>query len=366
MKVSAARGDLLDAIAIVSRGLSSRSTLPILSSIMVIAEGDALILYSTDLEVSVRHSLGCRIDEEGTMVIPGKLLGDIVRSLPEAAVTISAQGPDHARVSCEQVEYDLRTLPADDFPRFPEVDPEKVTVLPVDTMSDVVRQVARAASRDETRPVLTGVLTVIGSGVLKMVATDSYRLAVREVGLEEPAEEVEVVIPGKAVSEIPRLAGGADELRLGVSENQVVFEFGNTTFVSRRIEGRFPNYGQLIPSDTETKVTLPREELLEAAKRVSLLAQHNVPLRSSVDVEAATLTLSANTQDVGKVEENLMVQAEGEDIEIAFNAAFFIDGVASMGSEEVTFETVSPLKPGVLRSVGDEEYTYIIMPVRLG
>jgi DNA polymerase-3 subunit beta len=366
MKVSAARSELLDAISVVSRGLSSRSTLPILSSILLDAKGDELVLHSTDLEVSLKHSMAARIDEEGTAVVPGRLLTDIVRSMPEAAVTLETTSPDDASISCEQSSFDVRTLHAEDFPKFPEVSPEKGAVLPADRLVSVIKQVSRAASKDETRPVLTGVLTMIEPMSLKMVATDSYRLAVRQVEIDGPDEPIEVVIPNKAVDEIPRLAGSAERISLGVAENQVVFEFGNTVFVSRRIDGRFPNYAQLIPTESETRATVGREELLEAVKRVSILAQHNVPLRVSIRPEDRVLTLSASTPDIGEASEDLEVDAEGEEVEIAFNSSFMIDGVGAAGTEQVALETTSPLKPGLLSSVGDEEYIYILMPVRIG
>ena len=226
MKISAAQGDILDSLSIVNRGLSSRSTLPILSSVLLSADGDTIILQSTDLEVSVRHSMKARVDEAGQAVIPGKLLGDIVRSLPEAAVTIEATSKDVATIVCEHASFTVKTLHAEDFPRFPEIDPEQTAELPADLFSSAVKQVARAASRDETRPVLTGVLIAVETGTLKMVATDSYRLAVTEVGLGVPTDEFQVVVPGKAVDEVPKMVGSAETLRMGISENQVVFEMG--------------------------------------------------------------------------------------------------------------------------------------------
>lgn len=365
MKISAARGELLEALSVVGKGLSSRTTLPILSGILLSASGEDLVLQSTDLEVSIRNAVAANVEKEGQTVVPGRLVSDIVRSLPEAAVTIDATARDHAVISCGQSSFTVRTLSPDDFPKFPEVKADKTATIPTETLVSVVRQVSKAVSRDETRPILTGVLTVIEGDVLRMVATDSYRLAVRQVTLGAAvAEGLEVVIPGKAMEEVPKLAGSAEEVRLGVSENQVVFEFGRTVYVSRRIEGNFPNYRQLIPKERETVVTVAKDELLDAVKRVSLMAQHNAPLR--LKVTESTLTLSAQTADIGEATEDLMVQTEGKDVEIAFNHAFLLDGVAAVVSDQLTVEILSPLKPGVLHPVGDEELTYLLMPVRLG
>lgn len=365
MKISIARGELLEALSTVGKGLSSRTTLPILSGILLVAAGDDLTLQSTDLEVSIRAIVGAKVDKEGQTVVPGRLITDIVRSLPEASVTIDATAHDHAEISCGSSRFSVRTLSPDDFPRFPEVNAEKKVSIPTATMVDVVRQVSKAVSRDETRPVLTGVLTVIDGDAMRMVATDSYRLAVREVVLKTAASEgLEVVVPGKAIEEVPKLAGSEEEVSLGVSENQVVFEFGRVVYVSRRIEGNFPNYRQLFPKEFETVATVDRQELLEAVKRVSLMAQHNAPLR--LRVSESTLTLSAQSADVGDAREELMVQTDGKEVEIAFNHSFLQDGVAVATSEQVQLQILNPLKAAVMRPVAAEDFSYLLMPVRLG
>jgi DNA polymerase-3 subunit beta len=365
MKIAVARGELLEALSVVGKGLSSRTTLPILSGILLSAAGEQLVLQSTDLEVSIRDAVKVNVEKEGQVVVPGRLFTEIVRSFPEAAVTVDATAHDHAVISCGTASFNVKTLSPEDFPKFPEVQTDKRIAVPTETLVSVVRQVSKAVSRDETRPILTGVLFVVENSTLRMVATDSYRLAVREVMLEgEATESIEVVVPGKAIEEVPKLAGSAEQVTIGVSENQVVFEFGETVYVSRRIEGNFPNYRQLIPKEHETTVKVDRAELLDAVKRVSLMAQHNAPLR--MKVTESTLTLSATTADVGEATEDLMVETEGKDVEIAFNHAFLTDGVSSAVSDQLTVYIVSPLKPGVLRPVGDEDFTYLIMPVRLG
>lgn len=366
MKLSIARSELLEALNIVSKGMSSRSTLPILSGVLLNAVEGFLSLQSTDLEVSVKHACPALIEDEGQTVVPGKLLGDIVRSLPEAAVTLETDG-DVVVVRCLQSSFTVRTLNPNDFPKFPEIAVEKSVSLPASVMSSMVKRVSKAVSRDETRAVLTGVLLVIEGAQLRMVATDSYRLAVAEALIDQPAaEDIEVVIPGRALEEAIRLASSTDKVVLGMSSNQIVFEFGETIFVTRRIEGSFPNYKQLIPKEAATSVIVATDELAAAVKRVSLLALHNTPLRVSVQSEDQTLSLSATTQDVGDASEDLMSKVDGQDVEIAFNHTFLTDGLASINTETVKLEILSPLKPGLLRSVGEEEFLYLLMPVRLG
>lgn len=366
MKISIARGELLEALSVVSRGLSSRTTLPILSGIHIATRGENVIFQATDLEVSVRTSCKARIDQTGESVLPGKLLTDVVRSLPEAAVTIDTSTPNTASVTCGQSSFSLKTLSAEDYPRFPEVEAEQTVSLPSETFAHVVHQVSRSVSRDETRPILTGILVVVESGTLRMVATDSYRLCVREVALSDVSNEIELVVPGKAMEDVAKLVGSSDAVSLGVSENQVIFTFGDTTFVSRRIEGAFPNYRQLLPKEHTTRAVVDRTELLEAVKRVSLMAQHNTPLRVKIAVEDHTMTLSAATQDIGDASEDLQVTPEGESVEIAFNHAYLLDGISVAEDDTIAIEVTSPLKPGVLRPTEGDGFTYLLMPVRLG
>lgn len=364
MKFSVARTELSEALSVVSRGLSARSTLPILSGLLVSCEDGSVTLQSTDLEISVRTRVNGLVEQPGSAVLPGRLFADIVRNMPESAVTVALE-KDLALVSGATASFTLKTLPADDFPKFPQVAVDKSVALPADVMTAVVRQVSRAVSRDETRAILTGVLVTVEGPTLRMVATDSYRLAVREAEIEAAGEPVEVVVPGKALDEVTKLGSGAEKITMGVAENQIVFEFGETTFVTRRIEGTFPNYKQLLPKERETVVTVAAEELAAAVKRVSIMAQHNSPLRMSVHAEDQTLSLSATTQDVGDASEDLMAKVEGPDVEIAFNHAFLMDGLSSITAEETAVEIVSPLKPGVFRPVGSEDSLYLLMPVRL-
>jgi len=365
MKITIARSELLNALSVVGKGMSARSTLPILSGILFSAASGSIQMQATDLEVSVRHTSPALVEEDGKVVLPGKLLTDIVRSLPEAAVTIEVEG-EVALVRCQHSSFTVKILNPADFPKFPEVSVDKKVVLSSSTMISMVRQVSRAVSRDETRATLTGVLFVVEGPTVRMVATDSYRLAVRELVLETVAgEDVEVVIPGRALEEVSKLLGDNEEVSLGVSENQIVFEFGDTTFVTRKIEGTFPNYKQLIPKETETNAVISAEEFTAAVKRVSLMALHNTPLKISISVADQTLSLSATTQDVGDASEDLMVKAEGSDVEIAFNHAFLMDGLNSATAESLRLEVQSALKPGVLRTVGDEGFLYLLMPVRV-
>lgn len=364
MKATLDRSELLAALNVVSKGTSSRTTLPILSGILFSASGDSLVMSATDLEISVKAGVKAAVEQAGDTVAAGRLVADIVRSMPESAITLETAGPDLLSISGAQSSFKVKTLTPDDFPKFPEIGDGNRVSIPTDTFISVVRQVSKAVSRDETRPVLTGILVTLTGPRLKMVATDSYRLAVKEMDLPEAvADNAEVIVPGKALEEVSRLLGDAESVILGFSDNQVILEFGDVVYVSRRIEGAYPNYNQLLPQEYTSRAVVDRHELMDAVKRVALLAQHNAPLRFAQS--EATLTLSATTPDVGEATESIMVQTEGNDIEIAFNPAFLVDGIASSESDSIAVEMTSPVKPAVFRSAGDDSFLYLLMPVRL-
>lgn len=366
MKLSVARGELLDALSVVGKGLSARSTLPILSGVLLTSSDGEIRLQATDLEVSVKRTCPALVEEEGQIVVPGKLLTEIVRSLPDAAVTLETEG-EIAHIRCLHSSFTVKTLNAADFPKFPEVVVEETVSLPSSVIASVVKKVSKSVSRDETRATLTGILVVVEGPSLRMVSTDSYRLAISEVMMEGELESgLNVVIPGRALDEITRLAAESEEMRIGLTENQVVFEFGQTIFVTRRIEGNFPNYKQIIPKESSTSVEVSGEELIAAVKRVSLMALHNSPIKLQVSVEDQTLSLSAMTQDVGEASEDVMVKAEGSDAGIAFNHSFLMDGLSSAGTETVRLEIKDHEKPGLIRSAEEDGFRYVLMPVRTG
>jgi DNA polymerase-3 subunit beta len=225
-----------------------------------------------------------------------------------------------------------------------------------------VTRVQRSASRDESRPVLTGILLRFESGRIVAAATDSYRLSVRETPVTGDLPELEAIIPARALAELTRIAGGEGELELGIQENQVLFGVDGIWLATRRIDGQFPNYKQLLPESFEHELTLPRAELLEVVRRVAVLAQRNSPLR--LRFAEGELTVSARTQDVGEASESLPVSYTGEPLEIGFNAEFLRDGLDSVAGDELVLKLISPLRPAVMTSPGDD-FTYLIMPIRL-
>jgi DNA polymerase-3 subunit beta len=363
LKTVCSRDELLHALGIVSRGVSTRTTVQILSGILLEAGEGTLRLAATDMEVSLRTSLEAKVESEGSVVVPGRLLLELARLLPEAEVSLEHK-PEEAAVEirCGSASYRLHTYNPEDFPRLPQTQGIELHEVDRATLLDTVARVSRSASRDESRPVLTGVLMRFEPGKLVMAATDSYRLSVKETPIEGPLPELEAIIPARALGELARIAPEGEHVSLGVHENQVVFGTGTAWLTTRRIDGQFPNYSQLVPETFEHEVPLPREELLDVVRRVSVMAQRNSPLR--LRFADGELTVSAQTQDVGEARESLPASFGAEALEIGFNAEFLRDGVESVVGEQLRLKLISPLRPAVLQGESDD-FLYLIMPIRL-
>jgi DNA polymerase-3 subunit beta len=367
MKLTVSRDSFSAALQLVGRAVSSRGTLPSLGGVLLIAADGSLTLRATDMELALTRTLSdIAVERDGTVLIPGRLVADVVRSLPEGEVALELRPEQRdVELAAGSARFHIRTLPAEDFPRLPDLEGEAVK-LPAAPLSATIELVARAASRDEVRPILTGVLVQASEGRLTMVATDSYRLSVKHTELEQPVtQEIEANVPARALRELSRIisAEGADEVELAMPRNQAIFRTAGVTMSSRLIEGQFPSWRQLIPEGFEHEVRLPREEFLEITRRVSQLAQRNAPLRLAF--AEGELTVAAETPDVGDATEAMPAPYTGEPLEIAFNPQFLIDGADSVGSEELALQLSSPLRPGLLRPVDGDDFSYLVMPIRL-
>ena len=366
MKISVAREELVAKLGVVSRAVSTRGTVQVLSGILLRADSEGLTLAATDMELSLRTTLDARVEGDGAVVIPGKPLVELARLLPESDVTIEYR-PEEGTVQIVSGSYSsrLHVFNAEDFPRLPTVDTQLHSI-DREALLETVDRVARSASRDESRPVLTGILVRFEAGKLVMVATDSYRLSVKETELDAAAPELEAIIPARALTELSRLAGGGT-VELGVHENHAVFGIrsGDETgawLTTRRIDGQFPNYRQLLPETFEVELTLPKSELADVVRRASVLALRNSPLR--LRLAEGELTVSAQTQDVGETQETMPAAYTGEEFVIGFNAEFLRDGVDSIVGDDVRVKLINPLRPAILEDAAGD-FTYLIMPIRL-
>jgi DNA polymerase III subunit beta len=356
------RDVLSEALQTVQRGVSSRPGIPALTGVLIEAsEGGQLTLTTTDLEVSARLTADAQVSEAGVALVPARLLGDTVKSLSDAPVDLETDA-SQAHIRCAAYEGTLRLLPAEDFPGLQEPGGTSITA-EANAFAEAVNQVARAASRDEARPVLTGVLVEISREGVVMAATDSYRLAVRDL-VATADGEARAIVPERALSEAGRAAAAEEKgaLTIFVDEAQVAFRIGALTLTSRLIEGEFPNFRALLPEQHESRLTISRQQLLDAVRRVGLLARDTTPVR--LEFNALGVKLSSSSPDLGQAVETVEARYEGEDLTVAFNPTYLADGLTASNGETVRVDVRDGLKPGVVRGDGDE-FTYLVMPVRL-
>lgn len=339
-----------------------------LSGVRLEVAGDRLHVAGSDLDLTIQVQVDVAGDTDGVVVLPARLAADIVRALEPGAVTVDA-GEDEARITSGRSNFAVRLLPAADFPRLPlSTDADAVT-LSASELAEALRQVVRAASGDDARPILTGVLMTAEEGGLRLVATDSYRLAVRDLpGTAVLREGQKVLVPSKALAELQRLLASAEEVTLRLAEHDVTFEVGGVRLTSRLIEGEFPNYRQLIPSSYPNRLIIEKEPLLDAVRRVKLLVRDaTTPVRMALRPDGIELTVI--TTEVGQAVEDVDAKFEGTEMTVAFNPAYLIDGVEAVQGDEILLETIDALRPAVIRPVEaeskDSVYLYLLMPVRV-
>jgi DNA polymerase-3 subunit beta len=358
---------LLDKLQTVMKTVATKSSMPVLAGIHIqTSSKDSIELSSTDMEMSLKIKAEAKVETEGAIVVPGRLFTDVVRSLPPGEVNITEDGSNQAiELVSGSASFKINCLPVDAFPSIPEMREEDVFEMETGPLMRVINTVARAASRDETRPVLTGILAKFSKDRLKMVATDSYRLSVMEAEAGSSIhDKKEVIVPRHTLEELARLFSKEEEgkMKIAISDSQIMFGDGDTLLTSRLIEGQFPNYQKLLPDEFTSEVKIEKEELLEVVARIGLMAQKNAPLKMSF--EEGSLTVSAQTPQVGEAKESLAVPYHGEATEIGFNPEFLESGIDSVDGDSVVLRIISALRPGLIKGEGDD-FLYLIMPVRL-
>ena len=374
MKFRCERDDLLEAVQFASRAISNRATLPVLSGLRIEAGDEGRVgVAATDLELTIETSLAAAVDEPGVAVVPGRLFGDMARSLSLGQVSLGA-GEGEVEITSGRGTFHVKSMAVEDYPALPTRAEEDSTGLTVEmeatTLSVALSQVVRAASTEETRQVLTGVLWEVTPENLTLAATDSYRLGVRKVDLAaSPGGERDVILPARVLAELGRaLQGASGRVSATLTPNSATFALparadqGELSISSRFIEGEFPKYKQLIPEGYENVLGVDRDELIEVVRRVGLLAQNNMPVKLRL---APELEVSAHTPDVGEGQDVLEATYEGEPLVIAFNPRFLTDGCSAIQGERVTLLAADGLRPAIIQAEGDDSYIYLLMPVRL-
>lgn len=363
MKFSVSKEKLLAGLQTVQNVVSTRTTLPILSNVLLQASGDQLRLTTTDLDVGVSGGITAQIEKPGATTLPARRLATIVRELPAAEIVVEVDSKNVASIRCGQSFFKILGLPEEEFPPLPKFNDSRTFTISQQLLRDALRKTSYAISTDETRYVLNGILFSFKENKLTLVATDGRRLALVDLELEFPrSQEVEIIVPTKAVTELGRLLGDEGDVRLSVEENQVSFQIGDTLLASKLIEGNYPNYRQVIPSDAKERVTLERELFLNAVHRVSLLSSeksNSVKLVFSKN----NIEIAANTPDVGEARESLAVAYKGREFSIAFNPEFLQAPLRVLTNEEVYLDLIDEMSPGVIKV--QSPFLYVLMPMRI-
>jgi DNA polymerase III subunit beta len=367
MRIQCSQENLLQEVQIANRAISSRASMPILGNILLDSAGETLKVAATDLELGIESRIAATVAEPGSITLPARILAEIVSNLPAATVTIDvSEGDTRARITCENIKFEILGLPASDFPLLPAAEGEPVARIDAALFRTMIRQTSFAVSTDETRPFLTGVYLLVENGDSRLVATDGGRLALRKAKLSEDARgNIKAIVPSKTMAELVRALGTVEgEVTVASYENQLIFSVADLRFVSRLIAGQFPPYEKVIPAEFKQRLRVGTERLLRAVRRASITARDSANVVRLSTAER-TLTISSNTPEVGKAYEEIEVQAEGEAIQVAFNAKFLLDALTNMDTPEVMFELTGSLTPGVLRPVDHADYIYVLAPVRV-
>jgi DNA polymerase-3 subunit beta len=364
MKLTVERNELLEGLQTVQNIVNPRSPLPILSNALLAADGESITISTTDLEVSVRCKVNSEVEDGGSTTIPVRRISSIVRELPEGTVIIEVDDDDQAAIRCGSSYYKIVGLSGEEFPSIPQPDEGAFRYhMDQGVFREMLKKTSYAASTDETRRVLNGVLLSFKEGKLTMVATDGRRLAFVESEVEFPEDEsVDIILPSKVVTELQHVLKDDGELSISMKDKQVIFEFGGVMVVSKLIDGTYPNFRQVIPSQCEERVTVEREALLSALKRTSLItSDRSCPTK--LTFADNNLEILTSIQGVGEAREKIPVKYSGEEITVAFNAEFVMDPLKNLANDEIAIELTDSVSPSVIKC--DIPFLYVLMPMRV-
>ena len=375
MNVSVMQENLARGLQTVSRAVSSRATLPVLANVLLMTQDAGLKLTGTNLEIGISSWVPGKVEGEGEITVPAKLITDLVASLPNQRIDLELSVKDRTlKLTCGGSRASIKGIEADEFPVVAVIGEAPTTAIPSRTLREALTEVVFAAASDESRPILTGVLTRFVGETVTLAAADNYRIAVRTLAVARPvATELTIVVPARSYAELVRILPDSDdpiEVTVTPNRSQALFHVEGTDLVSRLIEGQFPNYEPVVPKrDAWTaRAVVDRETFLAGTRRASIFARDSANI-VKVEVggdgsEGAGIAITAHAADVGDNADSLEAAVEGSPTTIAFNARYLIDVLANLGSDEAALELSGPLAPGVIRGVGKDDYVHVIMPVR--
>ena len=364
MKVICARKDLHEGVQTAGRAVSPRTSLPILGHLLITAEEDKLRIAATDLEIGMECIVEANVQETGSMTVPARILTEVLAALPETDVALSVDESNTVSVKCGTSDFSILGLPPEEFPMLPEVREEVSLTIEHDVIRDGIARTSFAISPDESRAILTGILMQVTGDSLRLVATDTHRLCVYDCPVLECKGTENAIVPGRAMNELTRIVPeGEGTVSIGISPSQIMFKCGDTVLISRRIEGQFPNFEKVIPSEFNKKLTIPTEQFLQSVKRVSIVARESSN-RTMVRTEGGTLVLTAESGNVGRAHEELEIIREGDDIKMAFNARYLLDVLNVTDTEAIEVELTGEVSPAVVKPQGRDNYIYVLMPMQ--
>ncbi len=366
MKFICARKDIYEAVQVVGRAVTSRTSLPILGHFLFAADGDKVRIAATDMEFGMECSFEANVQEAGSMTCPARILADILSALPDTDVVLAADESLNVNLKCGTSDFTIHGLPPGEFPLLPEVREEVGLSVDQDVLRDGIRKTIFAIGPDETRPILTGILMQVADGGLKLVSTDTCRLCVFDCATRDSTGAVNAVVPGRAMNELARiLPEAAGEVEVKISQSQILFRVGETVLIQRLIEGQYPNWSRVIPQQFDRKLTIPTEQFLQSVRRVSIVARENSN-RTIVKTENGTLILSAESTEVGTAHEEVEVISEGSDFRTAFNSKYLLDVLGVIDTEAIELQMTGEMSPALIRPQGQDNYTYVLMPLQIG
>ena len=367
MKVICARKDLYEGVQIAARAVSARTSLPILGHLLIKTDAeDKLRIAATDLEIGMECVVPANVQEQGSMTAPARVLTEVLAALPETDVALTVDESNTVNLKCGTSDYNILGLPAEEFPVLPEVREETTFSIERDVLRQAIGKTIFAVSPDESRAILTGILMQVNDDGLKLVATDTHRLCIHDCALAESSGTVNAIVPGRAMNELTRIAPeGEGSVEVRVSASQVMFAVDDTILVSRLIDGQFPNFEKVVPTEFTKKLIIPTEQFLQTVRRVAIVARDN-SFRTIVRTEDGKLVVTAESGTVGRAHEEVEIIREGDDVNMAFNARYLLDVLNVTETEAIEVELGGEVSQAIIRPQGQDDYTYVLMPMQVG
>ncbi|MBC8590880.1 DNA polymerase III subunit beta [Wansuia hejianensis] len=363
MKIIVDQRQLTKHINIAQKSISARTTLQILDGILLEAKNNKLKLTGTDLELSIETYLDCQIIEEGSIVVGSRIFGDIIKKLPDSPVEITSKN-NNINIRCQNSEFNIAGNPGEEYPDLPLVLEKDSFTIPMDIFKGVIRQTVFATTQDETRPSLTGVLVELDNNTISFVALDGYRLAMKKIPMKTSIE-AKMIIPGRSLTELNKILDDREEdVNISISSGNVVFTIGDTTVYSRLLEGQFFNYKDIIRTDHKTSVIVNKKDFQNSLERASLLAKEEKANLVKLSILDNQISIKSNTE-IGNVHEVIDTQQDGENLNIAFNSRYILEGIKVMDLENIKLNFMGSLNPCIINGIEEDDYTYLVLPVRL-